>query len=80
MSHGPEMAALREPQPESPTRQSVTSKATGFYFTPGIGPLLDMGPYYLTALAVLIGPCRRVTGSARITWPERPVGNPQYQW
>jgi predicted dehydrogenase len=78
MSHGPEMAVLREPQSENPTRQSVTSKSPGFYFTPGIGPLLDMGPYYLTALAVLIGPCRRVTGSARITWPERPLGNPQY--
>jgi predicted dehydrogenase len=79
MNHGPEMTALREAQPESPTRQSVTKKPSGFYFTAGIGPLFDMGPYYLTALAVLIGPCRRVTGSARITWPERPLGDPQYK-
>lgn len=78
MHHGPEMAAFRPPRPESPTRQSVTSKPPGFYYTPGIGPLFDMGPYYLTALAVLIGPYRRVTGSARITWPERPLGNPQF--
>jgi predicted dehydrogenase len=79
MNHGPEMAALREPQPESPTRQSVSRKPPGFYFTAGIGPMFDMGTYYLTALAVLIGPCRRVTGSARITWPERPLGDPQYK-
>ncbi len=79
LSHGPEAAALREPRPDNPTRQSVTRKPPGFYFSPGIGPMFDMGPYYLTALAVLIGPYRRVTGSARITWPERPVGDPQYK-
>jgi predicted dehydrogenase len=79
MSHGPEMWAFREPRPENPTRQSVTTKPPGFYYTPGVGPMFDMGPYYLTALAVLIGPYRRVTGSARITWPERPLGNPQFK-
>jgi predicted dehydrogenase len=31
----------------------------------GSGPLLDMGPYYLTALVNLLGPVRRVSGSAR---------------
>jgi predicted dehydrogenase len=30
-----------------------------------------MGPYYLTALVSLLGPVRRVTGSARATFPER---------
>jgi len=79
MNHGPEAAAFREPRAESPSRQSVTSKPMGFYFTPGVGPMFDMGPYYLTALAVLIGPYRRVTGSAHVTWPERPVGDPQYK-
>ncbi len=79
MSHGPEMWAFRAPRPENPTRQSVTRKPPGYYFQPGIGPMFDMGPYYLTALAVLIGPFRRVTGSARITWPERPLGDPQYK-
>jgi predicted dehydrogenase len=32
-----------------------------------------MGPYYLTALTTLLGPIRRVTGSARVTFPERTV-------
>ena len=44
-----------------------------FYYQPGGGPLFDMGPYYLTALVTLIGPVRRVTGSARISFPERTV-------
>ena len=42
-----------------------------FYYKPGGGPMFDMGPYYLTALVNLLGPVRRVTGSARITFPER---------
>lgn len=33
-----------------------------FYYQPGGGPLLDMGPYYLSALVTLLGPIRRVTG------------------
>ncbi len=45
----------------------------GFYYEPGGGPMFDMGPYYLTALVHLIGPIRRVTGSARITFPERTI-------
>ncbi|MBA2783493.1 MAG: Gfo/Idh/MocA family oxidoreductase, partial [Rubrobacteraceae bacterium] len=44
-----------------------------FYFQPGAGPMFDMGPYYLTALATLMGPVRRVTGSARVTFPERTI-------
>jgi predicted dehydrogenase len=44
-----------------------------FYFQPGAGPMFDMGPYYLTALATLMGPVRRVAGSARITFPERTI-------
>ena len=44
-----------------------------FYYKPGGGPMFDMGPYYLTALVHLLGPVRRVTGSARATWPERTV-------
>jgi predicted dehydrogenase len=31
----------------------------------GGDPLMDMGPYYLTALVHLLGPVRRVTGSAQ---------------
>jgi predicted dehydrogenase len=42
-----------------------------FYYQKGGGPLFDMGPYYLTALIHLLGPIRRVCGSARISFPER---------
>jgi len=31
-----------------------------FFFQPGGGPVLDMGPYYISALVNLIGPVRRV--------------------
>lgn len=44
-----------------------------FYYKAGGGPMFDMGPYYLTALTALIGPMRRITGSARITFPERTI-------
>jgi predicted dehydrogenase len=42
-----------------------------FFYQPGAGPMLDIGPYYLTALVSLLGPARRVTGSARISFSER---------
>ncbi len=35
--------------------------------------MFDMGPYYLTALINLLGPVKRVTGAARITFPERTI-------
>lgn len=44
-----------------------------FYYQPGGGPMFDMGPYYLTALVAMLGPMRRVTGSARISFPERTI-------
>jgi predicted dehydrogenase len=44
-----------------------------FYYAPGGGPMFDMGPYYLTALVALLGPIRRVTGSAKISYPERTI-------
>ena len=46
-----------------------------FYYEVGGGPMLDMGPYYLTALVNLMGSISRVTGSARITFPERVIGS-----
>jgi predicted dehydrogenase len=50
-----------------------------FYYQPGAGPMFDMGPYYVTALVSLLGPVRRVTGSARITFPERLItSQPKY--
>lgn len=44
-----------------------------FYYQPGGGPMFDMGPYYLTALVYLMGSVKRVTGSTRITFPERTI-------
>jgi predicted dehydrogenase len=50
-----------------------------FYYQVGGGPMFDMGPYYLTALISLLGPVRRVTGSTRISFPERTVtSEPKY--
>jgi predicted dehydrogenase len=44
-----------------------------FYYRPGVGPMYDMGPYYLSALVGFLGPVRRVSGAARMTFPEREV-------
>jgi predicted dehydrogenase len=44
-----------------------------FYYAPGGGPMFDMGPYYLTALLNLLGPIKRLTGSASIAVPERTI-------
>lgn len=44
-----------------------------FFYHVGGGPMFDMGPYYLTALVSLMGPVNRITGSARITFPERTI-------
>jgi len=42
-----------------------------FFYQPGAGPMFDIGPYYLTTLINLLGPVRRLTGSTRISFPER---------
>ena len=57
MSHGPEGW---HPNPD-------------FFYQRGAGPMFDMGPYYLTALISLLGPVRRVTGSAQISFAERKI-------
>ena len=44
-----------------------------FYYKKGGGPMLDMGPYYLTALLHLLGPIRRVAAFADITRPQRTI-------
>ena len=44
-----------------------------FFYKTGGGPMLDIGPYYLTALVSLLGPIRRITGSTKISFPERIV-------
>jgi predicted dehydrogenase len=35
----------------------------GFYYLAGGGPMLDMGPYYITDLVNLLGPVARVSGT-----------------
>lgn len=59
MSHGPE---AWHPDPE-------------FFYQPGAGPMFDMGPYYLTALISMLGPIRRITGSAQSSFAERTIGS-----
>jgi predicted dehydrogenase len=44
-----------------------------FYYQPGGGPLLDMGPYYVTALVTLLGPVVSVIGSASQTRDTRTI-------
>ena len=43
------------------------------FFADGAGPLLDMGPYYLTAIVALLGPIRRVAGFTGSRRAERTV-------
>ncbi|WP_233159422.1 Gfo/Idh/MocA family protein [Pseudonocardia sp. MH-G8] len=45
-----------------------------FYYQPGGGPLLDMGPYYLTSLVHLLGPVVRVTGASARPSATRTIG------
>jgi predicted dehydrogenase len=46
-----------------------------FYYVAGGGPLLDMGPYYITALVHLLGPVRSVTGAGSRLRGERVIGS-----
>jgi len=46
-----------------------------FFYKDGAGPMFDMGPYYITALVNLLGPVKRVCGSARISSPKRVITN-----
>jgi predicted dehydrogenase len=46
-----------------------------FYYQPGGGPLLDMGPYYVTALVTLLGPIDRVIGAASRSRDTRAIGS-----
>ena len=43
----------------------------------GGDPIMDMGPYYLTALIALLGPVQRVTGSARQLHQEAVADDPK---
>ncbi len=57
LGHGPE---TWHPNPE-------------FFYKFGAGPMLDIGPYYITALVNLLGAVHRVTASAQISFPERQI-------
>jgi predicted dehydrogenase len=43
------------------------------FFQDGAGPLLDMGPYYISAIVALLGPIRRVAGFASARRAERRI-------
>ena len=44
-----------------------------FFYKPGAGPMLDMGPYYLTAFVNMFGPVQRLASMTRTTFPERTI-------
>jgi predicted dehydrogenase len=45
-----------------------------FFYRAGGGPMLDIAPYYLTAIASLLGPYRAALGLATTPTPERRFG------
>lgn len=44
-----------------------------FFYAPGGGPMLDMGPYHITALLNLLGPVREISGATSIAIPQRTI-------
>lgn len=67
-----------------PTAASATWVSAGheswhphpdFYYRDGGGPLMDMGPYYLTSLVHLLGPVTQVSGSSSRTRDTRRIGS-----
>ncbi|MCR9135848.1 MAG: Gfo/Idh/MocA family oxidoreductase [Alphaproteobacteria bacterium] len=46
-----------------------------FYYASGGGPLLDLGPYYLSAMVFCLGPMSRVAGLSRRTFRKRMIEN-----
>lgn len=46
-----------------------------FFFLPGAGPMLDLGPYYVANLINLLGPVKRVAALANAPTKERTIGN-----
>jgi predicted dehydrogenase len=63
------LALFQSPGPEN------WHPAPEFLFTTGGGPLLDMGPYYLTTLVLLLGPVARVTATAGRSRDSRVIGS-----
>jgi len=46
-----------------------------FFFLPGAGPMLDLGPYYVASLINLLGPVKRVGALASTESPTRTIGS-----
>ncbi len=46
-----------------------------FFFKPGAGPILDIGPYYVTNLIQLLGPVKRVSAFANMANPTRTISS-----
>ena len=46
-----------------------------FFFRPGGGPILDLGPYYIANLVNLIGPIRRVAALTSMAKPTRTISS-----
>ncbi len=46
-----------------------------FFFQPGGGPMLDLGPYYISNLVQLIGPVKQVAALATIPAKERTISS-----
>lgn len=44
-----------------------------FFYQPGAGPMLDMGPYYVTALTTILGPSASVSSRTTAGFAERLV-------
>lgn len=75
-------AAIDKGDIGAPTFATATMIASGherwhpnpdFYYTEGGGPLLDMGPYYVTALVHLLGPVVSVTGASSRSRDQRTI-------
>lgn len=46
-----------------------------FFYQPGAGPVMDMGPYYIATLINLLGPVKRVGALTSSAEPERTIGS-----
>lgn len=66
--------ARATPRPRTVRPDGYVSFYMTDFFEYGGSWAFDRGPYYLHALIHLLGPVSRVTGSARVTWPERERG------
>lgn len=46
-----------------------------FYYKAGGGPLMDMGPYYITDLINMLGPVKCISGAAKTSYDTRVIGS-----